>query len=109
MKSWGRRVLLRVVKANQVRAVRDALFKEFTGDDVELHQRTLTSPGGVIRAELRWLPSLGLWGQFSSKPYGKIGQWNCSFGIRIGTPTESLLTSIEVNLAVNPMNRSAAG
>jgi hypothetical protein len=101
--------MLRIVSRNEVKKVRDLLLAEFENSAYEIKHRRISSPEGVHSADLHWLPDLGLWAHFSPRPYGDLGQWNCAFGTKIGSDNDILYASIEINLAVDPLDRVIAG
>ncbi|MBJ6128033.1 hypothetical protein [Microvirga splendida] len=101
--------MLRIAGKNEVKIVRDLLLGEFQNANPEIKQRRISSPGGAVTLDLHWLPQLGLWGHFSDRPYGELGQWNCAFGTSVGSENDTLYASIEINLAVDPADRVIAG
>jgi hypothetical protein len=101
--------MLKAVSRNEVETVRNLVFSEFSRSNHKIKRRRISSPGGVIAADLYWLPQLGLWGHFSDRAYGQLGQWNCAFGTSVGSDNDTLYSTIEINLAVDPLDRVIAG
>jgi hypothetical protein len=101
--------MLRLADRNQVEALRGALKAAFTKDATS-HRRRLTDPsGGVGEVELFWNARLGLWAYFSDRPHVKGTRWFCWFGTKLGDPGDVLTPNVEINLTVDPGNKSAAG
>jgi hypothetical protein len=102
--------MLRTISASQLTEFRTTLRQAFEMPGHEVHVRTLTTPGGPIpRARLLWQPNLGMWGYFHPRTSENDNRWLCWYGLHLGEPSHALTPAIEINLAVVPDNKHAAG